>query len=179
MAGYANGGDAEWNKTSQNTGARLGNGDNTYTLNGPEIAVIIATISLFVIAMFLVFYCRSLQMRRKLDIKNQERERKAQAAAAKGEPIELQEGTSIRNETTGLKLASSEVGLFAADGMSDRGKRTDIESGQIEKKPLWKYIHWKDPCNNPKPQPTKPQPEEGILFTSKPFSPEELPTFRN
>ncbi|KAK0656481.1 hypothetical protein B0T16DRAFT_399478 [Cercophora newfieldiana] len=164
MAGYANGGDAEWNKTSQNTGARLGNGDNSYTLNGPEIAVIIVTISLFVIAMFLVFYCRSLQMRRKMDIKNQERERKTQAAVAEGETIELQEGNSVKNEATDFKPASSEVGLFAADAMSDRARRIDLESGQIVKRPLWYYIHWKDPCNNPKPkvQP-RPQPEEGTL----------------
>jgi hypothetical protein len=162
MAGYANGGDADWNKTSTNTGARLGNGDGEYTLNGPEIAVIVVTISMFVVAMFLLFYCRSLQMRRKIDIKNQVRERKAAqtAAATEREAIELKEGSSsVTNETPAdSKPSGSECGFFAVDAMSDRANRIDLESGRIEKRPLWYYVHWKDPCNNPKPM-VRPRPE--------------------
>ncbi|KAK0633599.1 hypothetical protein B0T14DRAFT_75007 [Immersiella caudata] len=173
MAGYANGGDADWNKTSTNTGNRLGNGENEYVLNGPEIAVIVVTISLFVIAMFLLFYCRSLQMRRKIDIKNQTREMKAAqaTAATEGEAIELKEGcNSVGNEAPAdSKRADSECGFFAADAMSDRANRIDLESGQIEKRPLWYYIHWKDRCNNPKPI-VRPRPEpEDNQFTPNPY----------
>src|SRR3954471_16627352 len=106
MAGYANGGDADWNRTSQNTAARLGGSqDSEYALTPPEIAVIIVTIGLFALAMFLVFYCRSLQMRRKLDMKNQARRRKAAgrdaAADADAEGVEMKEGVEGARPRTG------------------------------------------------------------------------------
>jgi len=165
---YSNGADANVNQTALNQGARLGNGNGTNTPKGPEIAVIIVTISLFALAMFVTFYCRALQMRRKIDMINQDRERKAQATV-EGDAIELSGGNTAdttagnttkntaENDITDFRPAGSEVGFFApGEARSDRTSRTDLESGLV-KKPLWHYIHWKDPCNSPKPR-VKPRP---------------------
>ncbi|KAK4209873.1 hypothetical protein QBC37DRAFT_44510 [Rhypophila decipiens] len=67
MGGYANGGDAE-NSTSTDPQHRLGGDEGPYVLNPVEIIAIAVTITSFLLVLFLIFYYRKLQARRKLDM---------------------------------------------------------------------------------------------------------------
>ncbi|KAK3336855.1 hypothetical protein B0T19DRAFT_396555 [Cercophora scortea] len=95
MGAYGDG-DAAWNQTSINTIDRLGGDDGPFAMTPAQIVLIVATIAVFLLALFLVFYFRTLKMRRSIDMANKAREAanaNASANAAKGgEAIELQTG---------------------------------------------------------------------------------------
>ncbi|KAK1758478.1 hypothetical protein QBC47DRAFT_399381 [Echria macrotheca] len=163
MAGYANGGDNEWNQTSTQAGSWLSDGHSS-PLNPPEIAAIVIIVILFALTVFLIFYCRNLQMRRDLDMKNKERMR---AELLEGRPqvevIELKSEPHAESDIAGSTSGGSEVNLVPrAARLSSR----DLEAGKVEKLSLWHYIHWRDECNNPKKPPRAlrvPEEEEPYI----------------
>ncbi|KAK5654376.1 hypothetical protein OQA88_7285 [Cercophora sp. LCS_1] len=159
MAGYSNGADSKWNQTSQDTSTRLGGDSNSYALSASEIAVVVATLVIFLTAVGLVFYCRNLHLRRETDIKNQEKERaEGVAATVEGETIELKDGTPAQNSAN-PKIGDSEVNLISrvVSHQTDQVTPGNLEAAKVGMRPLWHYVHWKDPYKQPK-QTSKPRP---------------------
>ncbi|KAK3363603.1 hypothetical protein B0T25DRAFT_49396 [Lasiosphaeria hispida] len=154
MSGYANGGDSNWNETATHTGTWLGGNPGPYYMSAPEIAVIIVTIGLFMVAMFCVFYCRKLQMRRDTDMKNQARGR---LFTVEGQAIEMKDNTSTTAANPDIQSRASDVDLISkTQSAQSEAFPADLESGQgkmqPDKRPLWHYIRWKDPNNTPTPR---------------------------
>jgi hypothetical protein len=156
MAGYANGGDNEWNQTSTHAGSWLSDG-NSSPLNPPETAAIVIIVILFALTVFLIFYCRNLQMRRDLDMKNKERMRAELLEGSQVEVIELKNEPHAESDIVGSTAGGSEVNLVPQARLSSR----DLEAVKVEKLSLWHYIHWRDECNNPKKPPQALRVPEG------------------
>ncbi|KAK0729721.1 hypothetical protein B0H67DRAFT_6245 [Lasiosphaeris hirsuta] len=150
MSAYANGGDSNWNQTATHTGTWLGGNPGPYSMSTPEIAVIIVTIGLFMLAMFCIFYCRKLQMRRDIDMKNQAR---GKLFTVEGQAIEMADNTSTTTTTPDPQSRAIDVNLILTLTDSEASPAA-LESGQdkIQKRPLWHYIRWKDPYNTPTPR---------------------------
>lgn len=115
---------------------QLGGNTTTTRLSGPEIAVICATVAVFFIIMFLIFYGKQLQLRRKMAMGIAAEEAQQRATHDPGQGIEL-------------KLANG-----GGNGEGEVGSRGTIASGcnganpalsGTTKPPLWKFIHWKEP----------------------------------
>ncbi|KAK3695481.1 hypothetical protein B0T22DRAFT_438470 [Podospora appendiculata] len=147
MGGYGDG-DAAWNQTSINTIDRLGGDDGPFAMTPAQIVLIVATIAVFLLALFLVFYFRTLKMRRKIDMANKHREttsaNASAGAALRGDAIELQSEFSLA-----MNAACLGSGCGDADKVASPGA---LESGRERKPRLWHYVRWRDPYDTPMPR---------------------------
>lgn len=167
---YANGADSLGNATSTSPEHRLGgDGSGPFKMTSVEIAVICIVFAVFSAIVALVIYCRVLHQRREADWDNQRRERKRRAQAFFGgrgpgrEGIELVDsggGCGGGKEVVGNSSTSVErlVGgsLSAASGggggslVVDGKGNVDLEAAAvhgnayIQRKSIWKYVHWRD-----------------------------------
>lgn len=149
------GGDhADFNQSSNAIQDKLGGTGNIVNITAAEIAVIVITVTLVLLALVGVFYCRILQARRDLDIENKAKERAA--GPALGDAIELvrtKRASGSSCDTVSIKNRD-EIG----EPSSSKGKTpAAMESNQEPKLPLRHYIHWK----NPDPNGQTKQQEEG------------------
>lgn len=164
---YANGADSLGNATSTSPETRLGgDGSGPFKMTSVEIAVICIVFAVFSAIVALVIYCRVLHQRREADWDNQRRERKRRAQAFFGggrgrghrEGIELvdsgggKEGvgnssTSVERLVGGaLKGASGGGGILGVDGKGKADLETAAVGGNayIQRKSIWKYVHWRE-----------------------------------
>ncbi|KAK0668600.1 hypothetical protein QBC41DRAFT_321622 [Cercophora samala] len=157
MAGYIGtvGGDhADFNQSSNAIQDKLGGTGNIVNITAAEIAVIVVTVTLVLLALVGVFYCRILQTRRDLDIENKAKERASSHTV--GDSIEL----AHTKRVSGSSCDTVSIKNRDEDGEPSSSKDKTpaaLESNQQPKPPLRHYIHWKNP--NPKAQ-TK-QHEDG------------------
>ncbi|KAK4660499.1 hypothetical protein QC762_119470 [Podospora pseudocomata] len=157
------GGDhADFNQSSNAIQDKLGGTGNIVNITAAEIAVIVITVTLVLLALVGVFYCRILQARRDLDIENKAKERAA--GPALGDAIELvhtKRASGSSCDTISIKNRD-EIG----EPSSSKGKTpAAMESNQEPKLPLRHYIHWK----NPDPKGQTKQQEEGSCSSHPPY----------
>ncbi|KAK3393048.1 hypothetical protein B0H63DRAFT_7998 [Podospora didyma] len=177
MGGYANSADLAWNSSSSNVNSRLGgsSSESSQMMTPIQVAVIMSAVGTFVGIIVMVFYCRTLQVRRNKDMKNREREKEEQERHQEEgevgggggdttgtESIELKEcpsttamGSTTDHHSSDTKpLATSETMM-----MTTTSAAPDLEGGRgkaAKPPPIWKYIHWKDPYPNPV-EPARPR----------------------
>lgn len=179
---YANGADSLGNATSTSPETRLGgDGSGPFKMTSVEIAVICIVFAVFSAIVALVIYCRVLHQRREADWDNQRRERKRRAQAffeggrrrGRGrEGIELVDSgggkevvgnssTSVERLVGGaLKGASSGGGILGVDGKGKADLETAAVGGNayIQRKLIWKYVHWRDQNTLERRRRTMPDP---------------------
>ena len=146
-------------------------------LSVAEIIIIVITVVTFVIIFWLVFYIRLLDTRREIDERNQRKENgttggsredsASHAASEEGEFIRL---PSVAEESLELRhFPPVEPENVTAEGTIV----LDLEQVPHKKKPLWHYIHWKDPYEAPIPRPVACGQSKGkhIRFLFQSISP--------
>ncbi|KAK3331022.1 hypothetical protein B0H66DRAFT_528357 [Apodospora peruviana] len=160
MGGYASGGDANYNTTSTNQSSRLGGNDGPHLTTPAEIAVIVATLVIFIVALLLVLYCRKLQARRDLDLENKARVMLSTTPttppAAGTESIELKDGFGPTAEAPPSIIMGHHTTTPSIESrpltLNIPSTKAPPEKQEADKQPLWRYIHWKDPYNTPLPR---------------------------
>lgn len=178
---YANGADSLGNATSTSPETRLGgDGSGPFKMTSVEIAVICIVFAVFSAIVALVIYCRVLHQRREADWDNQRRERKRRAQAFFGggrgrgrEGIELVDSgggkevvgnssTSVERLVGGALKGDSGSGSGGL-GVDGKGK-VDLETAAvggnayIQRKSIWKYVHWRDQNTPERRRHTMPDP---------------------
>jgi len=169
---YANGADSLGNATNTSPENRLGgDGSGPFKMTAVEIAIICIVFAVFSAIVSLVIYCRVLHQRREADWDNQRCERKRRAQAflgglPGGQEIELADssGGGGSKDTAGNPSTSVErlvnvprpetssgggVSPNTASKGNDGGGSADLEAAvhgntYIQRKSIWKYVHWRD-----------------------------------
>jgi len=176
MGGYANAGDSQYNETSTNNETRLGG--STTIPTSTEIAILVTVISVVLLAILVVLYCRKLQVRRRIDMANRTRDRDIEMmgpslhVGVAGEEGSIVVG--IHKDDDNLKKEhddaassrrTSELGY--GRGLGHGAGSSSSSSGQlrggtcvaprsseiIEKPPLWHYFRWKGNTHGQKAPP--------------------------
>ncbi|KAK0749584.1 hypothetical protein B0T18DRAFT_389145 [Schizothecium vesticola] len=183
---YANGADSLGNATSTSPENRLGgDGSGPFKMTAVEIAVICIVFAIFSAIVSLVIYCRVLHQRREADWDNQRRERKRRAQAffgslPGGQGIELADssGGGGSKDVAGNPSTSVErlfniplPGTSSGGGVSpkmigkgnDGGGSADLEAAvqgnaYIQRKSIWKYVHWRDQSTTVRQRHMMPDP---------------------